>query len=889
MKFVFEPNLQFQIDAIRAVVKLFDGAPYVRAEDRVFSEVSANILKIMPIEIFENFKGIIRENAITEAFLDESMLDFSVEMETGTGKTYVYLRTIFELHKEYGLNKFIIVVPSIPVKEGVLTTLKTTEEHFKQLYNTKADFFEYDSKKPVRVRNFATANTLQIMVTNTQAFNTDDRIINQERDANHGVKLIDLIKQTSPVIILDEPQEGMDSANMQNRFAGLNPLFKLRYSATHKKIVNLVYRLTPYDAYNQGLVKKIEVFSIHESNTQSNVQILFEDIKLQAGKAPEAKLNVYIKLTDGTYKTKSMSFKDGDTLEDKTKNPVYRGWVVSRILKDPLDGTSKIRFSNGTELFKGSKVGWDKEAIFKEQIRWTIKKHFQKRENLKSVGIKVLSLFFIDRVANFVEEDGVIKSLFDTLYLEEYKKRYNKEPNDVKSVRNGYFAKTNSGEYTDNETSMSKNSEIYSLIMKDKEKLLSFDEPLEFIFSHSALGVGWDNPNVFNICTLNESESTMKKRQEIGRGLRLAVMQDGKRYRDADEVPEGKEVNLLTVIANQSYYAFAQSYQDELFDEFGTACQVPKARNARIEPNKITLNKAVLESEDFINLWKRIAKKTKYSVVFRESELVRKCVEVLDNIVVLEQKILIDLNRINMLSTDSAITDSSTCVGNDEITSSVSVASIDIIDEISEQTALSVATVIEVLNSLQKKEMIKKNPIVYMTEAIKLIKSILDAEMVNLVSYQALNDNHDPSKFEEIIATYNEIVPVKNGLYDGIIYDSNIEKNFALDVDNENKVKAFLKLPKWYEIDTPIGKYNPDFALVVEKTSLGDGNQSKYYFVIETKGSKEWDQLKETEKMKINCAIKHFEAIGLKEYLAPVENFVDFKSQANKTLNLNVF
>jgi type III restriction enzyme len=889
MKIQFEPNLQYQIDTIHSVVSLFDGAPYIKPEDRVFSEVSSNVIKIRPDNVFQNFRKIAKQNGVLETYRDENTLDFSLEMETGTGKTYVYLRTIFELNKQYGLNKFIVVVPSIPVKEGVIKTLQMTESHFKELFNLKADYFEYDSKKPVKVRNFATSNTLQIMVTNTQAFNTDDRIINQERDVNHGVKLIDLIKQTNPIIIMDEPQEGMDSANMRKRFAGLNPLFKLRYSATHKNPVNLLFRLTPYDAYNQGLVKKIEVFSIHESNTQSNVRILFDDIKLQSGKLPEAKLDLSARLADGTFKEKKLTIRDGDDLEQKTNNPVYKGWVVSRILKDPLDGTAKIKFTNGTEITKGSKLGWDKESIFREQIRWTIKKHFQKKESLKDKGIKVISLLFIDRVANYVEENGIIKRLFREIYNEEYKNKYGEVHENIDIVHNGYFAKTGKGEYTDNENSMSKNSEIFNLIMKDKERLLSFDEPLEFIFSHSALGVGWDNPNVFNICTLNESESTVKKRQEIGRGLRLAVMQDGKRYRDSDETPEGQEVNLLTVVANQSYYAFANSYQQELFDEYGDSSKTIKPRNARIEPNKLRLKKEVLNSDDFQGLWKKISTKTKYSVVFRENELIDKCATALDEISLSEQKILIDLNRITSLSESTDISQNTDYVGGDEVVSKSNVVSIDIVDELSEATALSINTVIQILNKMQNKHLVNKNPVIFLTEATKKICEILDTEMVSLVSYQSLQDSYDTSLFKEIIETFGEVVPTRNGLYDGVTYDSEVEKSFALDVDNENKVKAFLKLPRWYEIDTPIGKYNPDFALVLEKGSLDNTIDIKYYFVIETKGSKEWNQLKESEKMKIQCAIKHFEAIGLEEYLAPVESFSDFKQKVNNKLDKQVF
>jgi len=457
--------------------------------------------------------------------MNQELFDFSVEMETGTGKTYIYLRTILELYRNYGLTKFLIVVPSIAVKEGVMKTLDMTRDHFNELYNEKIQYFEYDSKKTTRVRHFAYSNTLQVMVMNVQAFSSDDKIINQERDANNGAKLIDLIRSIRPVVIMDEPQEGMDSKNMEKRFDQLDPLFKLRYSATHKNPINLVYRLTPYEAYNQGLVKKIEVYSIHEENTQSNVEIEFMEIKFTSAK-PEAKLQLNYKVgTD--FKTKVGFFKELDNLEEKTKNPAYKGWIIERIYKDLMDNTEKVKFSNGVELTKGSKHGWDKESIFREQIRWTIKRHFQKKDQYKDLGIKVLSLFFIDRVANYVLPEGIIRKLFVELYNQEYKERYGSEPLNVDQVHNGYFAKTKSDEYTDNVNSMQKNKEIYNLIMKDKERLLSFEEPLEFIFSHSALGVGWDNPNVFQICTLNESHSETKKRQEIGRGLRICVDKTG--------------------------------------------------------------------------------------------------------------------------------------------------------------------------------------------------------------------------------------------------------------------------------------------------------------------------------------------------------------------------
>lgn len=890
MKLKFEPNLKFQLDAINSVTELFAGAPFIKPEEAIFSEVASNVLKISPEEVFANRDKIIKNNGVTNAH-KEDVLDFCVEMETGTGKTYVYLRTILELHKKYGLSKFIIVVPSVAVKEGVMKTLEITKAHFEELYNSMPySYFEYDSKKINKVRSFVYSNHLQIMVMNVQAFNTDDRIINQERDSNNGERLIDLIKKVCPVLILDEPQVGMDTANTRSRRKKLNPLFTLRYSATHKVVNNLIHRLSPYDAYNQGLVKKIEVFSIHESNTQSNVYVEFEGVKLSSDK-PQAKLKLSHRLASGDFKIKSGYFKDGDDLEAKTKNPVYKGWIIERILKDPLNGTSKIKFSNGTNLTQGESHGIDKESIFKEQIRWTIKKHFDKKDKYKDKKIKVLSLFFIDRVANYVEDDSLIRVLFEQVYAQEYKDKYKTLPDNISQVHDGYFAQTTKGEYTDSEVSMSKNSEAYQKILKDKERLLSFDEPLEFIFSHSALGVGWDNPNVFNICTLNETESLIKKRQEIGRGLRLSVTQEGIRYRDSLDIEEGQEVNLLTVVANQSYYAFAQSYQDELVAEYGLGEKKPDIRNARHEPKQIKLKKDAITSDDFQKLWKKISQKTRCKVFFREDSIIEKCIESLNTIVVPEAVISINLNRITGLLEQEEDAIVSQNVGQTEAETKAHFAPINLFEEIAKNTTLSVATATKILVGVDNKQMIVRNPVVYLTEAIKRIKRVLNDEMVMLVRYESLNENYSLKDFEEVVTTYQQsnVVEVSNSIYDHVICDSDVERNFALDIDEENKVRVFVKLPHWYTVPTPIGSYNPDFALVLEKKSLDDGNKTNFYFVIETKGSREWEALKEDEKMKIQCAIKHFEAIGLKEYLAPVENMATFKSKASEATEENLF
>lgn len=890
MKLKFEPNLDFQQDAINSVTELFTGAPFIKPEEAIFSEVASNIMKISSKEVLANRDKIIKNNEITDPH-KEKLLDFCIEMETGTGKTYVYLRTILELHKKYGLSKFIIVVPSIAVKEGVIKTLEITKSHFNELYNSMPySYFEYDSRKINKVRNFVFSSHLQIMVMNVQAFNTDDRIINQKRDSNNGERMIDLIEKVRPILILDEPQVGMDTENTVARREKINPLFTLRYSATHKLVRNLIHRLTPYEAYNQSLVKKIEVLSIHESNTQSNVFVKFDEIKLTSDK-PRAKLSLSHRLVSGDFQLKSGYVKDGDNLEAKTKNPVYKDWIVERILKDLFEDSSKIKFSNGVVLNQGESHGIDKESIFREQIRYTIKTHFKKKERLKVKKIKVLSLFFIDRVANYIEDDSLIRQLFEEIYVEEYRAKYGELPNDVSQVHDGYFAQTSKGEYTDSEVSMKKNSDAYQKILKDKERLLSFEEPLEFIFSHSALGVGWDNPNVFNICTLNETESVIKKRQEIGRGLRLSVTQEGVRYRDAIDVEEGQEVNLLTVVANQSYYAFAQSYQDELVAEYGMGEKKPEVRDARRKPKQIKLKKDAITSDDFQKLWQKISKKTKCKVFFREDSIVEKCIDRLNTIVVPEAVISINLNRITGLFEQQQDAIQSQNVGQTEAETKAHFAPINLFEEISKNTALSVATATKILAGVDNKQMIVRNPVVYLTEAIKRIKRVLNEEMVRLVRYEALNENYSLEQFEEVVTTYQKesVLEVSKGVYDHIIWDSKTERDFALDVDEENKVRVFVKLPAWYTIPTPIGSYNPDFALVLEKKSLDDDNKTNFYFVIETKGSKEWEALKEDEKMKIECAVKHFEAVGLKEYLAPVESMKTFKSKANEITGENIF
>lgn len=891
MKFLFEPNLSHQREAVSAIVGLFDGAAYTRPEEKFWGgEVSSNVLKLPESVWYENATKLAQENAVSGPALCQEP-DFTIEMETGTGKTYVYLRTIFELNRRYGLHKFLIIVPSVAIREGTLTQLRDTKQHFSELYATVAEVIEYDSKKLPQVRGFCVSNHLSIMVMNKQAFDSDNKVINdEERD---GGNLLEMLQNVRPIIIMDEPQEGMDTENMQKRLAAFNPLFKLRYSATHKVPKNVVYQLTPYDAYNLGLVKKIGVLSIHESNTQSNVSIEFRKIKLNGSKEPTATLQLNQRLVGGDFKSKAFVVKHGDDLEAKTNNPAYHGWVVEDIgTTDIFDGDAYIKFSNGEQLEEGKAHGIDKETIFREQIRRSIQAHFKHKDKVLPLGIKPLALYFIDRVANYMADDGIIRRIFTEEYRALYLQKYKKEPVDVSAVHNGYFAQSSSGEYTDSERSMATNKEIYDKILRDKKGLLAPDEPLEFIFSHSALGVGWDNPNVFTICTLNESESAIKKRQEIGRGLRLCVKQDGTRYRDPEGTKEGQEVNLLTVVANQSYHAFATTYQDELKEELGRGTKAPPTRDLNKTPVKITRNLDRFSSEDFKNLWALIAQKTKCRVHFSEAELIERGIDKLSSIVVDENRLEVTLTYWDKFGDDGDITDRAGGSARSQVQGSL--APIDVVGELARNTALSEMTAAKILNGLSDaaKRQIAKNPMQFLAEAGKRIKAIMADEMVRLVRYEPTGDVHPLELLEEEVETLLPTVDTpKRGLYDRLIHDSGVEKDFARALDDENVVRVFLKLPKEYKIPMPFGgTYNPDFALVIQKTNLDDEeDSSRFYFTVETKGASEFEKLKEDEKLKIRCAVRHFEAIGLKGYLAPVEDLASFDTKARERVGDTFF
>ena len=592
MEFKFQKNLDFQIDAINSIVDIFKSQKFINQQFEMIPEngIIPNTLSINDSQILKNLVDIQKSNNIQESKNLEGR-NFSVEMETGTGKTYVYLRTIFELSKQYGFKKFIIVVPSIAIKEGVLKTLQVTKNHFREIYeNIPYRYYEYDSKKINRIQQLARSHTIEIMIITIDSFNKDRAIIHQEMDSLYGQKPIDLINKTNPILILDEPQN-METDIAKNALASMNPLFTLRYSATHKYNYNLVYTLDPVDAYNKQLVKKIEVSSVIEDDYNN---MFLKCCNIKAGsKGIKAILEINKKI-GSSFKKKQISVKDGDDLAIKADNPKYSGYIISEINAR----YNFVKFANGLKIKLGDVQGDNYEQIMKVQIDQTIQEHFQKYELLKTKGIKPLSLFFIDKVDNYNTKEGFIRKAFEN--------SFNKHKKDYKDFKDKPAAKAHRGYFSEKKTdkSIKKDKDTFDLIMKDKERLLSFNEPVSFVFSHSALREGWDNPNVFNICTLNRTFSDMKKRQELGRGMRLPVDHEGNRITDQE--------HILTVIANESYEEYASKLQKEYEEEYGDESKGIKPSNAR-KKKTLILKKEYCLNPEFKELWKQIAQKTQYA------------------------------------------------------------------------------------------------------------------------------------------------------------------------------------------------------------------------------------------------------------------------------------
>lgn len=963
MKIKFDHKLDFQKEAIDSIVDIFEGQPIENGVFTVenfnsqrqmegFYEGVSNKLVVNNESILKNMRNIQLKNGLEQSKVLKD-LDFSIEMETGTGKTYVYLRTIMELNKKYGFKKFIIVVPSIAIKEGVYKSLQMTKEDFGTLYKgIPYEYFDYDSANLEEVRNFATSTNIQIMIINIQAFNKNftkkglSNVIHRTQDRLSGNKPIELIQETNPIVIVDEPQSSINTTNAKKAIKSLNPLCLLRYSATHKEKINLMYKLDAIDAYEKKLVKQIEVASIIAEDDSNKAYIKLIDVDNK--KSPiKAKIEIEV-FEKGNTKRKTISVRKNDDLYRLSNGrDIYNGYIINDIYCE--EGNEYIDFTSKEDIISlGQNIGGVNDDIIKRaQIKTTIEEHLNKELRLNKQGVKVLSLFFIDKVKNYRvynEDDTFSNGKYAQWFEEEYKKLIQKPKykdllgKDINNIdehidacHNGYFAE-DKGKIKDSKTGNSKDDEdTYNLIMRDKEKLLSFDSKLRFIFSHSALKEGWDNPNVFQICTLNETKSLTKKRQEIGRGLRLAVKQDGTRT-------SGFDINTLTVMANESYEDFAKGLQKEyeedagikfgfvkkhsfaniklekdgkenfigeeeskkIFDDLIKKDYLDKdgkaTRKLQVDLNenlfeideefeeikedvKVLLNKLVsgikikdlndkkivkpkkeiLLSEDFKDLWNNIKYKTTYSVSIDQEKLIDECaMEINKNILIEKAKIIREKAK-------SSISDGGVVVKESDRRIEVIDVSYDklpdIITILQNQTDLTRKSIAKILDKSKTIDQFKINPQRYIEEVVNVINRKKRLMLVDGIKYTRVGDEAYSCQelfLEKELTGYlsKNLYEAKKCTHEYVVYDSGVEKTFAEKFENNKLIKLYSKLPSEFKINTPLGFYNPDWAILVD-----DDGHEKLYLVVETKGSIKSEDLRDTEEGKIKCGREHFKAL----------------------------
>ncbi|OJW56236.1 MAG: DEAD/DEAH box helicase [Thiobacillus sp. 65-1059] len=873
MKIKFEANQQYQLDAIQAAVDIFDGQSLAAGNFEVrldamgselFSELgTGNRLELSSEQLLANLNKIQTANEIPPSDKLESLpganiqeresdfFNFSIEMETGTGKTYVYLRTFYELNQRYGFKKFIIVVPSVAIREGVIASLRLTAEHFKTLYaNEPMDSWVYDSKQVSRLRQFAGANALQVLVMNIQAFDKKDiAVIHKENDRLSGRKPIEFIQAANPIVIMDEPQN-METDTAKAAIASLNPLCTLRYSATHRNPYNLIYRLDPVKAYDLKLVKRIEVDSVMDDPEFNQPYIEVQSITATTTKIT-AKLVIDVNGRDGpSRKTIQVSSAGVDLFDKSGEREQYRDYIVDEINA----GDGSISFTNGLVLYVGQTHGGRTHEVMRVQIREAVKEHFEKelrihRTQPAGQRLKVLSLFFIDRVANYASENGKIRHWFTEAYREIAAQPKYKElkPLAVEQVHNGYFA-AYKGIPKDTRGDTQADDEAYELIMRDKERLLNLDEPLRFIFSHSALREGWDNPNVFQICTLNETSSEIKKRQEIGRGLRLPVMENGERCFDPS-------INRLTVIANESYDEFARKLQTEIEEECGVKFE------GRISNKRDRRTAKLVEgwrlNENFKELWNRIKHHTRYSVQYKTTDLITRAAERLAGMDKIEaakiqvRKVGIEITN-GGLSTRLLATNSAHVDYEDRKIP-------DLLGYLQNKTELTRSTLAQILIQSGRLGEVQENPQMFLDQALSAIQRELHELMIKGIKYERINGSeYEMLLFEEkeLSGYLSNMLEVDKSIYDVVLWESDVEREFAEAMSSREDIRLFVKLPAWFKIETPIGTYNPDWAIVKE-------NDEKVYLVRETKSTKEELKLRGSEWAKIQCGKAHFDALGV--------------------------
>jgi type III restriction enzyme len=969
MKLKFDPSLQYQQDAVNAVVNVFQGQPFVLSGAMAFQSLQigglfqtelgmGNRLILPDDEILKNVHAIQETNDIEKVAALE-VREFSIQMETGTGKTYVYLRTIFELNKTYGFKKFIIVVPSVAIREGVLKSIDVMKEHFQTLYDkAPLDHFVYDSKRLGKVRQFASSNQIQIMIINIQSFQkdvadkdlsdmTEDElkklnVINRENDRMSGRRPIELIQAANPIVIIDEPQSVDNTEKSRRAIGNLNPMVTLRYSATHRNPYNVLYELDPIKAYDLRLVKRIEVASMRSDASFNDAYVKL--LKTDNMNGIKAQVEIHKESASGPKGAK-LWVKQGDDLYVKSgERDTYRdGYIVQNI--DCTPGSEYIEFNQGCFLELGQEVGGLGEDMMKAQVYETVEQHLKKERALKGKSIKVLSLFFIDRVANYriYNEDGTtslgkIGRWFEEAYRELTTKPIYKGliPFDFADVHNGYFSQDRRGHAKDTRGNTADDDDTYSLIMREKERLLDPNVALRFIFSHSALREGWDNPNVFQICTLNESQSIEKKRQEIGRGLRLPVNATGERVHD-------ETVNRLTVIANESFEDFARNLQTEFEEDFGIqfgkvdriafaklmrrandgtetaigqeesakiwgelvangylnaagdilekfdpknphfelkisdkfadlTAEITDAINRKVFKNRIVnardrrelkFRKEVHLSDDFQALWEKIKHRTRYRVTLETPDLITRA---LSHIKQIEP---IKAPRIATTVVEVDISDAGVSADKQIATRVRDVEPVkvlpDILAYLQKETELTRHTLAEILKRSGRLAELKINPQAFMAAVAKEISRALYDLMLEGIKYEKVagafweQRRMEQDAEEGIVRYLSNLYEVQNrekSLFDAIEYESEVEKQFARDLDSNENVKLFVKLPSWFRIDTPIGPYNPDWAFVTER-------EEKLYFVRETKSSLDSEERRTKENQKIDCGRKHFDTLGV--------------------------
>ena len=989
---------KFQADAAKAVCDVFAGQPYLTptymmdrgvacngqmrfTEERDFTGFGNHrfVPELNDAIILENINRIQRGYQIEPSKQLEGRYNLTVEMETGVGKTYTYIKTMYELNKRYGWSKFIVVVPSVAIREGIYKSFQITEDHFAEDYNKKIRYFIYNSRNLTELDRFASDSAINAMIINSQAFNArgkDARRILMKLDEFRTRRPIDILAKTNPILIIDEPQS-VEGAATKERLKEFNPLFTLRYSATHRKdsVYNMIYRLDAMEAYNKKLVKKIAVKGISVTGgTATEGYVYLEGINLSKGN-PTATVEFDIKRSNSVRKTTRIVNEGFNLYPNSGELDEYKnGYTVLRI--DGRDNS--IEFTNGIKLFAGDVIGEvSDDQLRRIQIRETILSHIVRERQLYYKGIKVLSLFFIDEVAKYRQYDDNGKpnnGIYADMFEEEYKQivdnmqlsiggdEYEKYLQSISAEKthNGYFSidknrKTGQERFVDSKLNnrqerTTDDTDAYDLIMKDKEKLLDRKEPVRFIFSHSALREGWDNPNVFQICTLKHSEANVRKRQEVGRGLRLSVNQSGERM-DVNALGEDvHNINVLTVVANESYDSFAKGLQTEIaeavadrprmvsldlfknkivkdvngneqvididlaqsiYEGLITSGYVKKGiltdkyykdkkngnieiaeeaarckdavmgildsiydsramqpENARKNNVELKLDKSKLGLPEFQKLWARINAKSVYVVEFDQQELIHKAITALNHELRVSRILFkVETGAMESIESRKQLQEGSAFIREQSEMHKVQVASnasvkYDLIGKVVSETGLTRHAAVKILQGIEKHvfEQFSNNPEEFIIKASNIINDQKATAIIQHITYNKLDSMYDTSIFTEPTLKGQlgkNAMSAKKHLYDYILYDSNTERTFAENVDTSNEVAVYVKLPSGFYINTPVGKYNPDWAIAFYEEEI-----KHIYFVAETKGAMQTMQLRMVEEAKIHCAREHFKAIS---------------------------